>query len=243
MVVAIAHFRDNIIIVIIICQIGKCIRGFPDIPVSEVGDRTRNTKLITLLIPEMNFTRNASIVGFIVTGRSLSGGSHSKVQFWRMNNSQNSAAYYRVGNVSLHVHTSSGGVCITRTVVGNTLLCILHDNLQVSIQPGDIFGLELPRTGTDEIWFTNGGPVNHVFEHQLGSYANLSDNGSYSNAQQLPQIILNFTSGKLNMDICLMLNPFNFIIICKGNIESSMTYHFRSLFKWISNQYNSTCRK
>ena len=43
----------------------NCIRGFPDIPVSQVDGRTTTTNMTTLLIPEMNFTRNASIIGLL----------------------------------------------------------------------------------------------------------------------------------------------------------------------------------
>ena len=171
----------------------NCIRGVLDIPVSEVGSRTRDSGITTLLIPEMNFTCNATIVGFIVAGSDLNSGPHSQVQIWRKNNS---AVYYQVGNFS--VDTAGGNtVCMAeRAIVGNTRWCTLRNNLLVSVQPGDIFGLELPSTNDDEIFFTSGGPVNYVFGCRLNSNANLSNNGSYTIAQQLPQIVLNLTSGK-----------------------------------------------
>ena len=165
---------------------------------SDVSGRTTSDGVTTLLIPEMNFMCNVSIIGFTVAGRSLNRGLHSKVQIWRRNSSQNSDMYYQAGSsISVHVPYSavSGVVCMAaQRMVGNTFWCILHDNLKVSVQQGDILGLELPRTNNDEIFFTSGGPVNHVFEHQLNSNINYFLNGSYSRAQ-LPQILFNFTSG------------------------------------------------
>ena len=168
----------------------NCIRGFPDVPVSEVGSRTM-TNMTTLLIPEMNFTCNASVVGFIVSGRSWGDGCHSRVQIWR----KSSRSYYQVGSVSIH-----DGACVaTQRIVGDIHWCILHENMQVSVQPGDILGLELPAAHyySDEILFTNRGPTNYVFKHlnQLDSNTNLFLNGR-ATAQQLPQIIFNLTSGK-----------------------------------------------
>ena len=148
-----------------------------------------------LLIPEMNFTCSASIVGFIVAGRNSGDIPHLRVQIWRKNRS---SMYYQVGQFSAH-----DGVC---AIVGYTYLCILQDSFQVSVQPGDILGLELPATDSDEILFTNGGPTNYIFKHpsQLDSNTKLSLNGS-STAQQLPQIVFNLTSGKLCALIILSL--------------------------------------
>ena len=158
-------------------------------PVSEVGRRTRNS-ISTLLIPEMNFTCNATIVGFIVAGSALNSLPHSQVQIWRQNSSH---IYNQVESFSVN---TAGSVCEgERTITGNTLWCILRNNLQVSVQPGDIFGLELPSTNDGEIFFTSGGPVNYVFECQLDSNVNLS-NTDYM-ADQQPQIAFNLTSGKL----------------------------------------------
>ena len=182
----ISHYSDT-----------NCIRGFPDIPVSDVSGRTNNDRVTTLLIPEMNFTCNVSIIGFTVAGRSLNRGPHSKVQIWRRNSSQNSDMYYQAGNgISVHVsYSGTSSVCtIAQRFTGNTFWCILQENLKVSVQSGDILGLELPRTNNDEIFFTSGGPTNHVFKHQLDSNVNYFLNGSYSRAQ-LPQIVFNFTSG------------------------------------------------
>ena len=67
----------------------NCIRGFPNTLVSEVSGRTRNDMIRTLLIPAMNFTCNASIVGFIVAGERLKNWPHCKIHIWQRNSSQN----------------------------------------------------------------------------------------------------------------------------------------------------------
>ena len=183
----------------------NCIRGFPDIPVSEVSHRTRNDNIIlTLLVPEMNFTSDATIIGVTVAGRNLSRNPRSQIQIWRRNSSQNSDIefYHQVEHsVPIQVPNrvfGAGGVCMAaQRIAGDTFWCILKDNLQVPVQAGDIFGLELPRTRAIEIFFTQGGPVNHIFEGQPGTTVNLSNNASFSKAQQLPQIMLNLTSGTI----------------------------------------------
>ena len=128
-----------------------------------------------------------------MAGRRLDTWPHSKIQIWRKNNdSQNSYVYYWMGNVPVQNYY----VC--KDIVGDTFWCILQDNFRVSVQPGDILGLELPATHNGEILFTSGGPTNYIFKHpnQLDPNTNLFLNGS-SVAQQLPQIIFNLTSGKL----------------------------------------------
>ena len=152
------------------------------------------TNMTTLLIPEMNFTCTASVVGFIVSlsGRNLNDSLHSRVQIWH----ESLGSYYQVGrSVPIHVHD---GACVAmQRIVGDTYLCILHENMQVSVQPGDILGLELPAIDSDELLFTNRGPTNYIFRHanQLDFNTNLSLNQSSATAQQLPQIIFNLTSG------------------------------------------------
>jgi hypothetical protein len=152
-----------------------------------------------LLIPKLNFISNASIIGYTVAGGQLDSQPHSQLQIWHQTGSQNSAIYSRIGNsIPVNVPSSrgsaSGPVCLaSQRIVQDIFWCILHDNLKVSVQPGDILGLELPQTNGTEIWFTSEGPVNYVFENRLGSNVNLSH--ADSTPQQLPQILFNFTSG------------------------------------------------
>ena len=69
---------------------------------------------------------------------------------------------------------------------------------ELSVQPEDILGLELPNNN-DEIFFTGGGPTNYIFG-QLGQDSNIniglqSHNGN--TVKHIPQIIFNFTLGRL----------------------------------------------
>ena len=160
-----------------------------------MGRRTNRSRVTTLLIPEMNFTCNASIVGFIVTGENLYRQPYSKIQIWR----NQTSAYYQVGS-GISMNFDSSGPCVaSRAYKGRLLWCILRDTFKISIQPDDILGIELPATADDvEIFFTRGGPVNYVFEHQISSSSsvNLSSHGNSSQVKQLPQIVFNLTSGE-----------------------------------------------
>ena len=164
--------------------------------------RTEGSRVTTLLIPEMNFTCNASIVGFIVTvtGQSFYRSPYSKIQIWR----NQTSTYYRVGSgISMNFRNSGPCVATSRSYEGRLLWCILRDTLQISIQPGDILGIELPAIARArnhaEIFFTRGGPINYVFEHQISSSSNvdLSSHGISSKVKQLPQIAFNLTSGEV----------------------------------------------
>ena len=145
----------------------------------------------------MNFICNATIAGFAVAGTSLNGAPHSQLQLWRINSSQNSA-YYKIGSIPVNTVGNGRGVCsaISR-IVNITYWCMLFEVSQVSVQPGDILGLQLPNNNF-EILFTSGGPLNYIFHEYEEPTVGLSLNETltYSNVQQLPQIMLNFTSGK-----------------------------------------------
>ena len=157
--------------------------------------RTDSSRVTTLLIPEMNFTCNASIVGFSVTGQNFYRQPYSKIQIWR----NQTSTYYQVGS-GISMNFDNSGPCVaSRVYKGRLLWCILRDTLQISVQSEDILGIELPATANDvEIFFTRGGPVNYVFEHQISSSSNvnLSSQGTSSKVKQLPQIVLNLTSGE-----------------------------------------------
>ena len=173
----------------------ECVNGFPDIPVSAVSTQTHPQNVITRIIPGMNFTCISKVVGFIVAGRRLNREPDVKIQIWRRNDSQH--FLYHKMETDIAVNVNNREVCVyTRQIVSNTFWCILAKGLQVRVQPGDILGLELPNITNSEIFFTaNGGPVNYVFQHKLGSTIDMSS-GNYTEVTQLPQIAFNLTSGK-----------------------------------------------
>lgn len=161
-------------------------------PAFEVGHQTDNDSVLTILIPDMKFTQNATIAGFIVAGRRLNRKPHSKIQIWRQNSSQ-PCVYYKVQS---NIIVNANAVCVSLVeVVNNIRSCILN-NMAVSVQPGDFLGLELPQTNeTSEIYFTSGGPDNYVFRDELNSPVKLNDS-NFIVVQQQPQIAFNLTSGK-----------------------------------------------
>ena len=187
----------------------NCISGFPDIPISEVSHRTSGSVVTTRLFPDMNFTCNASIVGFIVAGQNFYRSPYSTLQIWRNDHAQNTG-YFNVHNISMNLANGNPVCRASWAVLGVLSWCILHSNMQFSVQPGDIIGLELPATTSDrEIFFTRGGPVTYVLDGQLNSTStvNLSNNRSYSESvQQLPQIIFNLTAGENTHIIIIICN-------------------------------------
>ena len=56
-------------------------------PAFEVNEHTGpwpgGNSVLTILIPDMNFTYNATIAGFIVAGTSVKKEPYSKIQIWR----------------------------------------------------------------------------------------------------------------------------------------------------------------
>lgn len=177
----------------------ECVSGFPNFPVPAVSTQTRLENVITLIIPGMNFTCISNIVGFIVAGRNfnLTTKPDAKIQIWRENSSQ-PYVFHKVGE-EIAVNTlNNGEVCAyRRQIVGNAVSCILIKSLQVKVQPGDILGLELPNITDSEMFFiANGGPVNYVFQHKLGSTIDFHSGINYTEVTQLPQIAFNLTSGK-----------------------------------------------
>ena len=167
----------------------KCVSGFPDMPVFEVGGRTDSSSVITTLIPGMHFTHQATIAGFMVAGTMF---ENSKIQIWQQNTSYFQIALYdRVADIMVNPSN-----CVSWSqVVDDVVSCILYDRFQVSVQPGDFIGLKLPKTADDNgIHFTESrGPTNYVFHDELTSPIELNDSDDIK-AQQ-PQIAFSLTLG------------------------------------------------
>ena len=176
-----------------------------------MSSRTNSNNFVTILIPDMMFTCNASIFGFAVSGKMLQRQPDSKIQIWRRKCTQPSI-FYKIGR-DISVNINSNGEFRTcssiRSVVGNIRWCILVDDLRVSVQPGDILGLELPQTDmNNEILFTTGGHKNYIFQQKLESNkSDLLDTTAFTTVEQTPQIVLNLTSGR-----CSYINKMLLII-------------------------------
>ena len=119
------------------------------------------------------------------------------IQIWRENSSI-PGNYYKTER-PIPVNNSdivcADGLTPTNPPSRRSYLCILNKDYQVSVEPGDILGLEIPSTDDDDfnIWFTSGGPLNYIFDTELNSTVELSENSTTE--AQLPQISFEFTSG------------------------------------------------
>lgn len=182
-----------------------CSSGFPEIPVAEVGGYGVGGAIVGLIIPEMNFTCNKTLLaGFTFSGKDQRRGEEQdpKIQIWRENDCQ-LGTYYRTGpSIPIHLPGNiSKEVCadgaIKLKMVSRTYWCILREDFQITIQPGDILGLELPPPSNDdfELFFTRGGPTNLVFHQPLNLTVNLSNHDE--EVQQIPQITFSLTSGEI----------------------------------------------
>ena len=171
----------------------------------------QNSSVVTVLIPDMNFTCCETLVAFTFVGINRQKGRQDPmIQIWRTNASH-PGAYYKTGP-SIPVNTDNI-VCADGLpdIAFRTYLCILNKDYQVSVQPGDALGLEIPNTNNDDfdILFTRGGPTNYVFNKRLNSTIKLSE--TTTTVPQLPQISFGLTSGK---DHTINSIPITFCCVC-----------------------------
>ena len=122
--------------------------------------------------------------------------SEPMIQIWRESKTQ-VHTYYQVGSgIPIGEATCIGGL---NEVADDVLDCDLTEEARVSVESGDILGLQLPPenadTSTGGISFASvaKGPLNHVFEQQrplLSSPTMLALSDSTSLNWELPQIVL-----------------------------------------------------
>ena len=122
----------------------------------------------------------------VASSRDRNQQNSPKVQIWRKNKTL-PGVYYRPGPDIPIVKNKS--ICARSDYSGGIFQCVLNETFQVSIQPGDILGLELPPSS--DIYFTpaeDQAPVSYTFERQLNSTVNISQAARQSN--HLPLINL-----------------------------------------------------
>ena len=195
--------------------IKTCTSGFP---VSlETDDGGNTDTAVTILIPDMNFTCNATIAGFTFAGINRQGGHQDPViQIWRESCSQpdtGATVYYKTGPAIAVNISQDTGACDDGLPdrASRIYWCILKRDFRASVEPGDILGLELPPTSDDDfdILFTEGGPVNYIFHQRLNSTIELSSH--QTSKAQLPQITFSLTSGT---DNCINF-AIGILVMCK----------------------------
>ena len=153
---------------------------------------------VTILIPEMNFTCSGTVVGFTVGGVEMNRKEDPLIQIWRENLSHpNQGVYYKtVADITINRTVCENG--LSREPQARVFYCNLSESFHVSVEPGDILGLEIPPLNNDDflVFFadTTKGPLNYVFDGQLlASPISLSNASSVN--QQLPQLTLQIESG------------------------------------------------
>ena len=171
--------------------------GFPSRLIYEVfypnGPQTR-------LIPEMSFSCNATITGFTAALRGQNESQSPMIQVWRENSSQPGHYYKRSDGIAINNASCVGGLTEVFTDSG-----VFHCNLNqstkgVSVEPGDILGLELPyRSDNNNI----GLAFARVSGESITNFGFTSNTSSpvallrcnWTN-QMIPQITLDIESGE-----------------------------------------------
>ena len=156
------------------------------------------------LIPDIKFICNSSIVGYTVAMMKKNGEQHPMIQIWReIKTNSSDSVYQKIGTgVPLDKSLCTNGLNETST---NVFHCDLNQVSRVSVQVGDILGLELPpaNDAASTLFFAKvvRGPMNYVFsKHQLpSSSAELQLLNSTSQlSQEVPQIALQLGSGNIS---------------------------------------------
>ena len=179
-----------------------CTAGFPDQIVSGVRQSINNS--VTVLIPEMMFTCNGTVTGFIVAGSQVRGEQDPIIQIWRedLSHSNQGVYYNTVAGIAINETVCENGLVVQEGEEASRAVfhCDLTRSFQVTVQAGDILGLEIPPQADDDFFvlFTSStkAPMNFVFDSQpLASPVSPSNVSSIN--YQLPQITLQIESGKI----------------------------------------------
>ena len=171
-----------------------------------------SSQSVIVLIPEMNFTCNGSIVGYTVAGLGSIMESH-EIQIWREISHSHQYNKTTASSRKIRDDVCTGGL---QKIHSND---ILHCNLTtgISVRSGDILGLELPHNSRLAFAAATKAPNNYVFSEGVNS----ASVESISSHQLLPQITLEIESG-----IWLILpKEYYYIIYYIANLISLCTYN------------------
>ena len=148
--------------------------------------------MTTILFPNVSFGCAGKIVRMkVASSRNRNKQKSPKVQIWRKNETQPGAHMYYKPGLDIPI-VKDNSVCARASYSGGIFRCTLNERFQVSIQPGDILGLELPPNS--DIYFSNftltegQTLVNYEFEGKLNATVNTFQAAHRRNG--LPQINL-----------------------------------------------------
>ena len=135
---------------------------------TNVDDRGYINSMETRLVVGMKFTCNGTIVGWRVAGTVGQGRQYPKLQVWRLRNaSASSQEYFKPGN----------DILMEGTVSSPPVDCDIFEHTldkasQVTVQSGDILGIELPPENDqafDVLYALGGGPLTYIYRQRLPS--------------------------------------------------------------------------
>ena len=167
--------------------------GFPS-TVSECtsgcsAPRATGNTVITRIIPDMTFNCTGTVVKWRAAGFYDGRSVNAMLGVWR-ERSSDAGTYDKAATVELGT-CGNVGQATPVTGLSNVYECTLPESLRVSVQPGDIVGIEIASNSVYNfrLYFddTNGGPTNYEFDGQFPTIT-LSQRARIS--QDQPQISL-----------------------------------------------------
>ena len=156
---------------------------------SGCSTRQQGSTITTRIIPNMMFTCTGTVVKWRAAGVFNGGSVNAMLDIWR-ERSGVSETYDK--NATIELGTCGSGVEATQvTGLSDVYECTLPESLRVSVQPGDVVGIELARNKdyNFRLYFddTNSGPTNYEFN---GQFSMITLSQSDSTSQDQPQISL-----------------------------------------------------
>ena len=164
---------------------------------STAGEGQGNSSNVTTqLFPNLTFGCNGTIVRLTVAVgvKNETREQGPKIQIWRENETGSDRLYYKPGPDIVISNSSCENFILSEGI----FRCTLNESARVSVQPGDILGLEIPPTNDDDyevLFTTSDGSETYVFQRQLSSTVNLSEADDVTNSL-VPQITFLVTVGK-----------------------------------------------
>ena len=173
----------------------QCTSSFPDVNSHEgVVNQYSTVTVTTILFPKLRFGCTGKIVRMkVARSRNRNQQEPPKIQIWRENETQpgDQVLYYKIG-LDLPI-VNSDSLCTRARYSDGIFRCTLNEPFQVSVQLGDILGLELPPENDIYFMSTEGQtpPVNYYeFKEKLDSTVNISQGVHQTNGIGLAQINL-----------------------------------------------------
>ena len=197
----------------------------------------------TRLIFSMNFTCSGVIIGWTVSGRASEGTQFPKLQVWRANSSQGPDFYFKSGK-DIQVDAEGTACEILTKTCGQIFQCRLSNDHQVSVQFGDILGVELPPHDDSafELFFLINRPdlrQNHfVFRQQLSSTVRIvrqQEHSFYLTEDQL-LLTLELSLGTFQK---LIQSLITIIIMVLGKYYHSNTFSYSIVYFDLLHNYPS----